>query len=196
MSESATKDVEKTEQTGEKKTRKVLTPEEIFKEQKELLNKRKERMRNEQFQNVKSQKLIAEALLTKIAKKFNIKKVEDIDFNFIENLSLTDEKESDDDKQKTSTQSKVDENQLKLGQVISNLFPQKSMSADDMFNEVNLWKNAYDVLTKQLGTKVTKEMIPRLENFVATQDINGQYFSNAMHGKKNIRTVPSEEKKT
>ena len=205
MSESATNAVKETgEKTGDKKTRKVLTPEEIFKEQQELLKKRKLRMKSEQIQNMKSQKLMSEALLKKIAEKFNVE-VDKIDFKFIdEKLSLGNS---------VKTPSQVDENQLRLSQVISNLFPQKSMSADDMFNEVSLWKNAYDILSNQLREyakiqkdeygqthfKFTSEMIPRLQTFLKTQDTNGNnagYYSNAMHGQRNNRTEASEEKKT
>ena len=197
MSESATNAVKETgEKTGDKKTRKVLTPEEIFKEQQELLKKRKLRMKSEQIQNMKSQKLMSEALLKKIAEKFNVE-VDKIDFKFIdEKLSLGNS---------VKTPSQVDENQLRLSQVISNLFPQKSMSADDMFNEVSLWKNAYDILSNQLREyakiqkdeygqthfKFTSEIIPRLQTFLKTQDTNGNnagYYSNAMHGQRNNRT--------
>ena len=202
--ESATTATTEVKQEGEKKTRKVLTPKQILELEGKRAEKQAEKMKRARIQKSETMKRKNKAIVMLIAEKFDVK-VKDIDLNFVEKLVLEDDAKN--------SNSKVDENQLNLGQVISNLFPQKSMSADDMFNEVSLWKNAYDVLSNQLREyakiqkdeygqthfKFTSEMIPRLQTFLKTQDTNGNnagYYSNAMHGQRNNRTEASEEKKT
>ena len=134
--ESATTATTEVKQEGEKKTRKVLTPKQILELEDKRAKKQAEMMKRARIQNSETMKRKNKAIVMLIAEKFDVK-VKDIDLNFVEKLVLEEDAKN--------SNSKVDEKQLRLGQVISNLFPQKSMSADDMFNEVSLWKNVYEI---------------------------------------------------
>ena len=148
---------------GAKKSRKVLTPDEVIEQQDKI-------MKQARIKKSEAKKKKAVILLDEMAKKFNVK-VEEIDLNFIQKLFLGDVVKS--------SSNQVDEKTLLVGKNVTKFFS-SDYSVKDISERVKLGLDIILILERETNHQFTESMLPKLENFFTRQNTNGHWLNKAL----------------
>ena len=144
-----------------KKQRRILTPDEAIAQQEKII---KEARRKKAELLKKKKEEVNNYLLSLIAKKFG---VNEVDEELINKLSLGDD-------------SAVDETIIAVGKRVVEFYRKAGVeNTQDILEDVLLNWEVVEVMSKELGSPFTKEMLPQLRNFIRTQNEKGRWFNKA-----------------
>ena len=144
-----------------KKQRKVLTPDEAIAQQEKII---KEARRKKAELLKKKREQANNDLLNLIAKKFGVKEVDE---KLVDKLSL-------------GNNSAADEMIITVGKRIVEFYKKAGIeSTQDIFENILLSLEVVEVMSKELGSPFTKEMLPQLKNFIRNQNEKGRWFNKA-----------------